>query len=247
KWDLIAVLNNDIVGNSYSSELGIHDNTRVRVFSEATPVNETPEQASLRRRMGTENDGASRNLARYMKMMGEKYVDQIEVVLENRPDRFLRGGDHTPFNIEGFAAIRMSEMNEDFDHQHQDVRKEQSKQLGDLIEFMDFEYLKKNTGINLATMAGLAKAPMGPENVSVITSKLTNKTDLIWSAPSKGKKPAGYNVIMRKTASPMWEKSFFTKETSATLPYSKDNYFFAVQSVEHEGNASLPVIPLPVK
>jgi hypothetical protein len=246
-WNLVAVLNNDIVGNSYSAEMGIHDNTRVRVFSEATPSNETEEQARLRRTLGSENDGPSRNLARYMKMTGEQYVDQIEVVLGYRPDRFLRGGDHTPFNQQGYAAVRMSEMNEDFDHQHQDVRKENGKQYGDLIDFMDFEYLRKNTAVNLATMANLGMAPHAPEKVGVVTSGLTNKTDLKWEAPSKGKKPTGYYILMRETSSQTWDKKFFVKDTKVTLPYSKDNYFFAVQATDAQGHTSLPVLPVPVR
>ena len=246
-WNLVAMLNNDIVGNSFSTETGLHDNTHVRVFSEGTPANETEEQARLRRTLGSDNDSPSRNLARYMEMAGEKYVDQIDVVLEYRADRFLRGGDHTPFNKLGFSAVRMSEMNEDFDHQHQDLRTENGTQYGDLIEFMDFEYLRKNTGINLATMASLALSPAAPDKVGVITSNLTNKTDLKWEAPAKGQKPAGYNVLMRETSSPTWEQKFYVTDTKATLPYSKDNYFFAVQSVDSEGHASLPVLPLPVR
>ena len=246
-WNLVAMQNNDIVGNSYSAETGIHDNSRVRIFSEGTPANETEEEARLRRTLGAESDSPSRNLARYMELVGEKYVDQLDVVLVHRADRFLRGGDHTPFNKQGYSAVRMSEMNEDFDHQHQDVRKENNVQYGDLPEFMDFEYLKKNTGVNLATMASLAWAPAAPEKVGVITSNLTNKTDLKWEAPSKGQKPAGYYVLMRETNSPNWEKKFLVKDTKATLPYSKDNYFFAVQSVDAEGHASLPVLPVPVR
>ena len=246
-WNLVAMLNNDIVGNSYSAETGIRDNTRVRVFSEGTPASETPEMTSLRRTLGAENDSPSRNLARYMKMTGEAYVDQLEVVLGYRADRFLRGGDHTPFNQQGFAAVRMSEMNEDFDHQHQDVRVEKGVQYGDLVEFMDFEYLRKNAGVNLATMASLGRAPHAPEKVNVLTAALTNKTDLTWEAPTKGVKPAGYYVLMRETSSPVWEKKFFVQDTKKTLPYSKDNYFFAVQSVDAAGNASLPVLPVPVR
>ncbi|WP_276498357.1 M28 family metallopeptidase [Pontibacter litorisediminis] len=246
-WNLVAMQNNDIVGNSFSAESGLHDNTRVRIFSEGTPVNESEEQARLRRTLGTENDSPSRNLARYMELVGEKYVDQMDVVLVHRADRFLRGGDHTPFNRQGFAAVRMSEMNEDFDHQHQDVRKENGKQYGDLPEFMDFEYLRKNTAVNLASMASLGWAPAAPEKVGVLTSNLTNKTDLQWQAPAKGGKPAGYYVLMRETNSSNWEKRFYVTETNATLPYSKDNYFFAVQSVDKEGHASLPVLPVPVR
>jgi hypothetical protein len=246
-WNLVAMQNNDIVGNSYSAETGIRDNTHVRIFSEGTPANETDEQARMRRTLGSENDSPSRNLARYMETVGEKYVDQLDVVLVHRSDRFLRGGDHTPFNQNGFAAVRMSEMNEDFDHQHQDVRKENGVQYGDLPEYMDFEYLRKNAGVNLATMASLAWAPAAPQNVGVITSELTNKTDLKWNAPAKGEKPAGYYVLMRETNSSNWEKKFYIKDTKATLPYSKDNYFFAVQSVDEDGHASLPVLPLPVR
>ena len=246
-WNLVAMLNNDIVGNSYSAETGLHNNTTVRVFSEGVPANETEEQARMRRIMGAENDSPSRNLARYMENVGESYVDQIDVVVVNRADRFLRGGDHTPFNQEGFAAVRMSETNEDFDHQHQDVRKENGKQYGDLPEYMDFEYLRKNTAVNLATMANLALAPGAPQKVGVLTSELTNKTDLQWEAPGKGEKPAGYFVLMRATSSPTWEKRFFVTDTKASLNYSKDNYFFAVQAVDAEGHTSLPVLPVPVR
>ncbi|WP_242921598.1 M28 family peptidase [Pontibacter liquoris] len=246
-WNLVAMLNNDIVGNSFSNETGLHDNTRVRVFSEGTPANETEEQARLRRTLGSDNDSPSRNLARYMEMAGEKYVPQMDVVLEYRADRFLRGGDHTPFNKQGFTAVRMSEMNEDFDHQHQDLRTENGTQYGDLVEFMDFEYLRKNAGVNLATMASLGLAPAAPVKVGVLTADLTNKTDLKWEAPAKGPKPAGYYVLIRATSSPTWEKKVLVTDTKASLPYSKDNYFFGVTSVDSEGHSSLPVLPVPVR
>jgi len=110
---------------------------------------------------------------------------------------------------------------------------------------MDFEYLRKNTAVNLAAMANLGMAPYAPEKVSVITSGLTNKTELKWEAPAKGKKPTGYYVLMRETSSPTWDKRFFVKDTQVTLPYSKDNYFFAVQSTDNESHTSLPVIPTP--
>lgn len=246
-WNLIAMLNNDIVGNSISSETNIRDNTKLRVFSEGVPALETEDMAAMRRRINAENDSPSRQLARYIKATGEKYVDQMNVVLTYRTDRFLRGGDHTPFSQAGFAAVRFSEMNENFDHQHQNVRKENNIQYGDLPEFMDFEYLRKNTGVNLATMANLAWAPYAPENVGIDVKDLTNKTRLKWSAPQKGEKPAGYVILMRETSSPMWEQKFFVKETEVTLPYSKDNYFFAVQAVDAEGHESLPVFPTPVR
>ena len=133
-------------------------------------------------------------------------------------------------------------MNENYYHQHQDVRKENNIQYGDLTEFMDFEYLRKNTAINLANLANLAKAPSVPDEVKVQTRKLENFTSLNWKAPKNGK-TKGYYILMRETTSAVWQMKFYTTETEYKLPYSKDNYFFAVQSVSETGNESLPVIP----
>ena len=144
-WNIEAVLNNDIMGSNNSNETNIIDNTKVRVFSEGLPAYETEKTAENIRQLGLENDGKSRQLARYVKEIGERYVDNLEVVMVYRNDRFLRGGDHTPYVQNGFAAVRITEMNENFTRQHQDVRKENGIQYGDLPEFMDFEYLRKNT------------------------------------------------------------------------------------------------------
>jgi hypothetical protein len=164
-------------------------------------------------------------------------------VMIYRNDRFLRGGDHTPYVENGFAAVRISEMNEDFRHQHQDVRIENGVQYGDLPGFIDFEYLRKNTALNLASLANLAKSPPAPQDVAVEVKRLTNATSLSWKAPPTGK-PKGYVVLMRSTTSPVWEKRIFTEGLEIQLPYSKDNYFFAVQSVSASGNESLPVVPM---
>jgi hypothetical protein len=136
-------MNNDIVGSNNSNETRIIDNTRVRIFSEGLPAFELDKKSTSIRNMGQENDGKARQLARYAKEIGERYVDNLEVVMVYRNDRFLRGGDHTPFVNRGFAAVRVTEMNENFDHQHQDLRTEKGTQYGDLPEFMDFEYLRK--------------------------------------------------------------------------------------------------------
>jgi Zn-dependent M28 family amino/carboxypeptidase len=171
-WNIDAVLNNDIMGSNNSNETNIIDNTRLRVFSEAFSVADTGRIAQNIRSLGLENDGRPRQLARYVKEVGERYVDNLEVVLIYRNDRFLRGGDHTPFVQRGFAAVRLTEMNENYNHQHQDLRTEKGIVYGDLPEFMDFEYLRKNTGINLATLANLAKAPSVPQAVTVdVTGK----------------------------------------------------------------------------
>ena len=243
-WNIEAVLNNDIMGSNNSNETNVINNTKIRVFSESFSVQDTGKTALIIRSLGLENDGKARQLARYTKEIGERYVDNLEVVMVYRNDRFLRGGDHTPYVQRGFAAIRFCEMNENYYHQHQDVRMENGIQYGDLPEFMDFEYLRKNTCLNLANLANLAKSPSLPQEVKVETKKLTNFTNLSWKAPKSGK-VKGYFVMMRETTSASWQKKIFTADTKMDLPYSKDNYFFAVQSVSEDGNESLPVLPVP--
>ena len=242
-WNIDAMLNNDIMGSNNSNETNIIENTKVRVFSEAFSAQDTGRVLQNIRSLGLENDGKTRQLARYLKEVGERYVDNLEVVMIYRNDRFLRGGDHTPFVQRGYAAVRITEMNENFNHQHQDLRTENGIVYGDLPEFMDFEYLRKNTGINLATLANLAKASSQPQEVTVNVRGLGNSTTLNWKAPKNGK-AKGFYVLMRETTSPVWQKKFYTSQTTLTLPYSKDNYFFAVQSVNETGNESLPVIPV---
>jgi hypothetical protein len=237
-----AVLNNDIMGSNNSSETNIIENTKVRVFSEGLPAFETEKNAKMIRQLGLENDGKSRQLARYIKETGERYVDNLEVVMIYRNDRFLRGGDHTPYVDNGYTAIRITEMNENFYHQHQDVRKENGIQYGDLVEFMDFDYLSRNTALNLCNLANLAKAPGVPEEVKINVKKLGNYSSLYWKVPATGI-AKGYYVMMRETTSAVWQKKFYTTATEFTLPYSKDNYFFAVQSVSADGNESLAVVP----
>ncbi len=241
-WNVDAMLNNDIMGSNNSNETNMIDNTRLRVFSEGISSLDTGKVAANIRSMGLENDGRSRQLARYVKETGERYVDQIEVVMVYRADRFLRGGDHTPFLQRGYAAVRFTEMNENYNHQHQDLRTEKGIVYGDLPEFMDFEYLKKNTGVNLSSLANLAKAPPAPEEVKIEVKNLGNTTTLSWKAPASGK-VAGYYVMWRETTSAVWQKKMFVTTTTTTLPYSKDNYFFGVQAVSDSGNESLPIIP----
>lgn len=241
-WNIEAVLNNDIMGSNNSSETNIIDNTRIRVFSEGLSVLDTGRAATNIRNLGLENDGKARQLARYVKEIGERYVENLEVVMVYRNDRFLRGGDHSPYVQKGFAAVRFTEMNENYYHQHQNVRLENGIQYGDLTEFMDFEYLRKNSAMNLSNLANLAKAPAMPQEVRVDVRRLTNYTYLSWKAPKTGK-VKGYYVLMRETTSAFWQKKFFTTDLEYRLPYSKDNYFFAVQSVNETGNESLPVVP----
>lgn len=258
KWNVDAMLNNDIVGNTHGMDNDLKDNMHVRVFSEGIPTTDAaprgPDSLAARRANaaisslitnGGENDSPSRQLARYIKETAERYVDQLDVKLVYRRDRFLRGGDQISFQSNGFTAVRFTEMNEDFTHQHQDLRTEKGIVYGDLPEFADYNYIQKVARMNLSVLANLATAPASPQQVMVTTSGLTNNTTLKWAAPTAGKKPAGYYVLMRETISPYWEKKFYVSGTEVTLDYSKDNYLFAVQSVDADGHESLPIYPRP--
>ncbi|WP_291528309.1 M20/M25/M40 family metallo-hydrolase [Bacteroides sp. UBA939] len=240
-WNLIAVLNNDMIGNGNASETNTHNNTMLRVFSENIPAIETDEMKRIRVYNSAENDSPSRQLARYIKETGERYVDNTTIKLIYRNDRFGRGGDHTPFSRKGYAAVRICEMHENYDRTHQYVREENGIRYGDEIEGIDFEYLRKNTGINLSSVANLALAPSVPENVRQEVSKLTNYSALRWDSPKQGKKPACYYVLIRETDQSQWQTKIRVEGTEARIPYSKDNYFYAVQSVDAEGHESLAV------
>ena len=242
-WNIEGVFNNDIIGSNNSNETHIINNTKVRVFSEGIPMYETEKNIKRIMALGLENDSKSRQLARYIKEIGERYVDNLQVQMVYRTDRFLRGGDHLPYLQNGFTAVRITEMNENFTRQHQDVRKENGIDYGDVAKWIDYEYLRKNTALNLCNLANLAKAPGVPEEVKIEVKNLSNSTSLSWQQPKTGK-VNGYYVLIRETVSPVWQKKIFTKENEMTLPYSKDNYFFAVQSVNETGNESLPVIPM---
>ncbi|MES2807164.1 MAG: M20/M25/M40 family metallo-hydrolase [Bacteroidota bacterium] len=256
-WNVDAMLNNDIVGNTFGQDNELKDNTKVRVFSEGVPSINAVVRGDTTRRVATaisglignggENDSPSRQLARYTKEVAERYVENLDVKLIYRRDRFLRGGDQTSFQLQGFTAVRFTEMNEDFTHQHQDLRTEKGIIYGDLPEYADYNYVQKVARMNLSVLANLASAPASPDNVGVTTSGLTNTTTLKWQTPKVGKKPAGYYILMRETISPFWEKKIYVAGTETTLNYSKDNYFFAVQSVDAEGHESLPIYPKPVR
>ncbi len=246
KWNVVAMINNDMIGNSLSSGTNLRDNTKVRVFSETIPYLETEAEAKMRKATNRDNDSPSRQLARYIKTVTNQYVEQLDINLVYRNDRFLRGGDHTPFSQNGFTAIRFCERNENYNQQHQNLRTENNIKYGDLPEFMDFEYLRKITCSNLATFSNLAWSPKAPTNVGIEVKDLTNFSTLVWNAP-EGKSVYGYHILIRETATPHWEKAIFVKDLKAEIPYSKDNYFFAVQAVDELGHSSLPVFPIPIR
>ncbi|MCI0751424.1 MAG: M20/M25/M40 family metallo-hydrolase [Flammeovirgaceae bacterium] len=244
--NLVAMFNNDIVGNTKASETGSKEDRTVRIFSEMIPSLETDEQSSARKTMRAENDSPSRQLARYIKEVSEPYFEDFFATLSARPDRFLRGGDHTPFNQLGFTAVRFCEFHENYTQQHQNVRTENGIKYGDLPEFVNYGYAAQVARMNLIGLSSIAWAPAMPMEVKMKVN-LDNITHISWKEPASGPKPKGYYVLLRETIQPFWEKRIFVSEPKASLPYSKDNYFFAVQSVGENGFLSQIVMPTPTR
>jgi hypothetical protein len=239
-WDLEAVLNNDIVGGDKSAE---QDHSVIRVFSEGLPITATEQDVRRIRALGGESDSGSRQVARYIAEVGRTYDAGVKPMLVFRLDRYLRGGDHSAFNQQGFSAVRVTEYREDFHHQHQNVRNENGIEYGDLPKFVDYEYVAHVARLNAATLASMAAAPAPPGNVGILTKDLENDSTLTWDA-SPG--AAGYEVLWRATASPEWEHAqSFGNATRATLKLSKDNVIFAVRAIDAAGHWSLVVLPTP--
>jgi len=240
-----AMLTNDIVGNTLGGN-GVRDRSTIRVFSEGVPSNETPQEANVRRGVGGENDSASRQLARFVREAGQRYTPQLKVTMVYRRDRYLRGGDHIPFLERGFAAVRFTEPNENYSHQHQNVRVENGTQFGDLPQFVDFPYIANVARLNAASLALLAIAPARPKGVSIVTARLTNDTDLKWQANNEPDL-SGYEIVWRDTISPVWTNSLpIGNVLSFTMKgMSKDNYFFGVRAVDRQGNRSPVSFPSP--
>jgi hypothetical protein len=246
-WNVAGMFDNDIIGNSRNDEGKVNDK-QVRLFAEGVPPGkEIPEALRALVATGGENDTPTRQLARYVKQTGERYVPGFKVTIVNRRDRYLRGGDHIPFLERGFPAVRFTEYAENFDHQHQDLRTEGSKKYGDLVEYMDFNYAAKIARVNAASLASLALAPAAPREVKVVTKNLTNKTELVWAANGEPDL-AGYRIVWRDTTAADWQGSKFVGNvTTYTSDLSKDNVFFGVQAVDKEGNLSPATYPLPAR
>ncbi|MCA9252627.1 MAG: M20/M25/M40 family metallo-hydrolase [Phycisphaerales bacterium] len=242
--NIAGMLTNDIVGNSLS-QLGVRDDKHVRVFSEGVPEIETAEQARMRLATGSENDAPARQLARYVADCCAGYVDGFDVELMFRRDRLMRGGDHTSFSRAGFPAVRVTEMNEDYRHQHQNVRTDDGVQYGDLPEFVDFDYLRNVTRTNVAALASLARAPARPDNVRIVLDKLDPRTTIAWDA-NKENDLAGYELVWRKTSASTWEGfEPVGKVDRITVERSKDNFFFGVRAVDADGHRSVVTFAQP--
>src|SRR6266851_4933800 len=241
-WKLEAVLNNDIVGGNLGPG---QDASVVRVFSEGLPAVASESEIKRIRALGGESDSPSREIARYIADVGRSYDAGVKPLLIFRLDRFLRGGDHYAFNQQGFAAVRFTEFREDFNHQHQNVRKDDANgvEYGDLPKFVDFDYVAHVARLNAATLASVASAPAPPTSVKMQMKNLENDTTLTWE-PSAG--AAAYEVVWRSTNAADWEYvQMVSSGTRATLKVSKDNVIFGVRAVDAAGHRSLPVVSEP--
>ena len=243
--DIEAMFTNDIIGSSLGGN-GVRDAHTVRVFSEGVPSNETQAEATTRRSVGGENDSPSRQLARFIKETSEHYVRSMKVWMIYRRDRYGRGGDHQPFLERGYAAVRFTEPNEDYHHQHQNVRVENGIQYGDLPQFDDFNYIANVARVNASSLAALALSPARPKNV-VFPSGLANDTIIRWDA-NKETDLAGYEIVWRDTTAATWTNSLSVGNvlTYTMKGMSKDNYFFGVRAVDKDGNRSPVTYPRPL-
>lgn len=241
-WNVDAVINNDMIGN-ISGGNGVVNNTTARVFSEGTRYTETAEEARMRRFQGGEVDSASRNLARYIKRVGNQYVPNLDVMIVYRLDRFARGGHHRPFNEVGFPAVRIMETNENYTQQHQDLGERNGVDYGDTIDHVNFKYAAKITGLNAATLASMAWAPPPPRSVE-ITGQVSSDTTLSWN---KVEGAAHYRLHWRLTTSPSWDyhRNVGDVDTFTLEDIVIDNYYFGVSSVSEKGIASPVVFPGP--
>jgi hypothetical protein len=239
--DIQGMFTNDIVGSSTGDD-GTRDRHSIRLFAEGVPTAETPAEANVRRSVGGENDSPARQLARLVTEVADNRWTDMHVRVIYRRDRYLRGGDHIPFLERRYPAARFTEPNENYAHQHQDVRVEDGVQYGDLPEFCDFEFISGVARVNAATLWSLAAAPGTPTGVSIDTSRLDNSTSLSWTAVPGA---AGYEVVWRPTPQDDWTHVIPVAGTSTTVDLSKDNVFFGVRSVDARGRRSPAAFPVP--
>lgn len=243
--DIQGMFSCDIVGASVADD-GTRDPHTIRMFTEGVPTAETASQASIRRSVGGEGDGPSRQLGRFAVNVAQNDQTDMRIRHIYRRDRYLRGSDHNSYLAQGYPAARFTEPHENFDHEHQDVRVENGVQIGDLIEFMDFGFLSRVVKVQAATIWSLAQGPGTPKNVGILAQVLTNTTDLVWAANPEPDLD-GYEVMWRESTDADWTHAIpVGNVTSASFPnFSKDNVFFGVRAVDKAGHHSPVGFPVP--
>ena len=239
-WEIIGVLNNDMIGNIKGVD-GVIDNRTFRIFSEPVPPTETESERRSRRFFGGEVDGISRQLARYVHKTTRTYMPEMNPMMVYRLDRFGRGGHHRPFNDLGFAGIRIMEAHENYTQQHQDIRVEKGIEYGDVIKHVNFDYAKKLTAVNAISLASLAWASPSPKKVAIggiVEPSVKLKWDKVNGA-------AGYKIYWRDTTFPTWDHSRYVGDVSEfTLKgIVIDNFYFGITSVSNDGFESVVVFP----
>ena len=243
--DVQGAFSNDIIGTGNALDGTGADPRTVRLFVEGVPTSETAAQAATRRSVGGENDGPSRQLARFVTDVAQNEDTGMTVRVVWRRDRYLRGSDHIPFLQQAYPAGRFTEPRENFAHQHQNTRVEGGVQFGDLIDFCDFDYIARVTRVNLATLWSLALGPGTPVNLRILTSQLTNSTTLVWNRTGDAD-TAGYQVLWRETTEPDWTHVIDVGDvTTATIDLSKDNVQFGVRAVDSHGRRGPAAFPVP--
>ena len=242
EWEIIGILNNDMIGNIEGVD-GVIDNRSFRIFSEPTPPTETEKERKARRFYGGEVDGISRQLARYIYKNVKKYMPEMNPILIYRLDRFGRGGHHRPFNDMGFAGVRIMEAHENYNRQHQDIRKKNGVAYGDVIEGVNFDYVQKLTAVNVINLLALASAPPTVKQLA-IGGIVQPSVKLKWKKIT-GENILGYKIYWRNTTSPIWEYSRFVGNTDKFILEGIviDNYLFGVSTVGVNGFESPVAFP----
>ncbi|KAF9456924.1 aminopeptidase [Collybia nuda] len=241
--DVQGMLNNDIVGSSTGDD-GTHAPFDIRMYAQGIPTTENATQIATRISIGGENDSPARQLGRFMAEVAQNPATNMSVHLMYRPDRYLRGGDHLSFLQQGFPAVRFTEPHENFAHQHQDIRVENGVQFGDLIEFVDFDFIARVARVNGAGLWSLAQAPGTPKGVTIDTRTLTNNSTLGWTMDADV--DGGYEIVWRATDEPFWSHVIPVGHTNtATVQLSKDNVHFGVRAVGRNGFRSPATFPFP--
>jgi Peptidase family M28 len=245
RMNIAGMFSNDIIGSSLGMN-GVRDRHDVRLFAQGPWPDETPQEAAIRRTMGGENGTPPRELARFMREAAQAAVPKMNVWIIYRRDRFLRGSDNGPFLDQRYPAVRLTESNEDYRHEHQNVRVENGVQFGDLVQFVDFRYAANVTRVNLASLAALADGPAAPQGVQIEAGTLTVDTTLEWQ-PNTEPDLAGYEIVYRDTNAPYWQHTISVGNVTSFVVkgITKDNFIFGVRAVDRDGNRSVVTFPVP--